>query len=129
MTIRICCLLLIEVLVGQRAAGFSINRRADVVTRNNNAIISRQIIDHQLGSSRSKAANSFPSFTMMSTTHDDDDTDLSTSNKSRSSIPPKDKTINQSSVVKSVQDLMFGANYIHTNAQWFATNQPKPQYT
>ena len=52
----------------------------------------------------------------MMSTDDDDDTDLSTSDElSRPSNPLKDNTINQSSVVKSVQDLMFGANYVHTN--------------
>lgn len=70
MAIIIYCLLIIGVLVG--AAGFSINKRALVVTRhNNNAMKPRQIINHHLSSSRPKAANSFPSFKMMSTTDDE----------------------------------------------------------
>lgn len=91
MTIRIYCLLIIGVLVGQRVTGFSIKRHIKaIVPRNNNTNVSRQIIDHQLGSSRSKAANSFPSFKMMSTTDDDDGTVLSTSDElSRPSASPQ----------------------------------------
>lgn len=91
MTIRIYCLLIIGVLVGQRVTGFSIKRHIKaIVPRNNNTNVSRQIIDHQLGNSRSKAANSFPSFKMMSTTDDDDGTVLSTSDElSRPSASPQ----------------------------------------
>jgi len=111
-----------------RAAGFSINKRAVVVTRHNNAIISRQII-HQYDSLMSKTANNFPSLTMMSTTdNDDDDTDASASDDylevpaHKHSLKSKDntdinKTTNQLSttVAKSAQDFMFGANYMHIN--------------
>ena len=94
MTIRIHCLLIIGVLIG-RAAGFSINKKAVIVIRDNNANIPRQIIDL-------KDASSFPSFTMMSTA--DDEAEMI-----------EDNTDAKKTVEKSVQAFMFGANYVHTN--------------